>query len=219
MGDFRQPYSTMLFPLLERLPKMIIISNPSHLTLHLGQDPKSWAEQYTNCKIGVCPEFVSVTPFVENADKETHTKENLYFPFTSKQFDTLVDIAERTAINYEPAEWDDIDPHWSPTFAPFVYNQPSTPIEEIKAVQGFKIFVSDGKTKILDSSADNMFHAQRLLEVLVMRYLTVVSKSYLYGNTNVDDIKSPNQFKDTKEALLFLKDRLRLEIFIENPYT
>lgn len=150
---------------------------------------------------------------------ETHTKEYLYFPFTSKQFDTLVDIAERTAIDYEPAEWDDIDPHWSPSFAPLVYNQPSTPLEEVNATQGFKLFVTDGKTKILDSTADNMFHAQRLLEVLVMRYLTVVSKNYFYGNIDVQDIKSPNQFKDTEEAILFLKDRLSLEIFIENPHT
>lgn len=196
---------------------MKVITHLSHLTLHLGQNPISWSEQYTNCKIDIQPDFVSVTPFIENADVETHTKENLYFPFTSKQFDTLVDIAERAAINYEPAEWDDIDYHWCPTFAPFVYNQPSTPIEEVNATQGFKIFVTDGKTKILDSTADNMYHAQKLLEVLVMRYLTVISNCYFYGNTDVDDIKSPNQFKDTNEALMFLKDRLRLEIFIENP--
>ena len=196
---------------------MKIITDLSQLTLHLGQNPKSWAERYTNCKVEVCPKFVSVVPFIENADEETHTKAKLYFPFTSNQFDTLVDIAERTAINYEPAEWEDVDYAWNPTFAPFVYNQPSTPKEEVEATQGFKVFVTDGETKILDATADNMFHAQRLLKVLVIRYLTVVSNNNFYGSRDVQDIKSPNQFKDTEEALIFLKERLSLKIFIENP--
>ena len=196
---------------------MKIITDLNHLSLYLGQNPKSWAERYTNCKVEVCPELVSVVPFIENADEETHTKAELYFPFTSKQFDTLVDVAERTAINYEPAEWEDVDYAWSPTFAPYVYNQPSTPLEEVSAAQGFKLFVTDGKTKILDATADSMFQAQRLLRVLVMRYLTIVATSCFYGCRSVMDIESPNQFKDTEEALLFLKDRLSLEIFIENP--
>ena len=130
----------------------------------------------------------------------------------------MIDIAERTALNYKPLKVQDIDRHWFPTFAPYVYNQLSTPKEDIDAAQDFKVFVTDNHTKIMLSTAANMLDAQRLLKVFVTRYTAQIAKPtcYLYGNRNVHDITSLNQFENTSSALKFLKDRLDLELFIEN---
>ena len=197
---------------------MPIIFDQDSLKFYLGHNQDHWTQKYNNCKIEVTPEFVSVVPFVKNAKGETHTKEDLYFPFTSKQLETLIDIAERTALNYKPLKVQDIDGWWFPTFAPYVYDQPSTPKEDIDAAQDFKVFVTDNRTKIMLSTATNMLDAQRLLKVFVTRYITQIAKPtcYLYGNRNVHDITSLNQFENRSSALKFLKDRLNLELFIEN---
>ena len=97
---------------------MPIIFDQDSLKFYLGHNQDHWTQKYNNCKIEVTPEFISVVPFVKNAKGETHTKEDLYFPFTRKQLETLIDIAERTALNYKPLKVQDIDRHWFPTLHP-----------------------------------------------------------------------------------------------------
>ena len=61
-------------------------------------------------------------------------------------------------------------------FAPYVYNQLSTPKEDIDAAQDFKVFVTDNHTKIMLSTAANMLDAQRLLKVFVTRYTKISNR-------------------------------------------
>ena len=77
----------------------MIIKNSVELTEKLGKDPSRWAFKNTDTGVALQSsiEGVTVTPYIEGEDGETHSSRFMSYPFTLRQLNTLVDLADIAA--------------------------------------------------------------------------------------------------------------------------
>ena len=91
----------------------MIIKNRQDLRDQCGRDPATWAYKYTPSGVSLFVDekahCVTVTPYIEGEEGETHESVSISFPFLFTTLERLVDQADSTAFSYSEGRFEGID--------------------------------------------------------------------------------------------------------------
>ena len=88
-----------------------MIKNLQDLRDRCGLDPATWAYKYTDTGVSLShsERYVTVCPYIEGEDGETHASVRLSYPFLFETLERLVDQADSTAISYSEGRFEGAD--------------------------------------------------------------------------------------------------------------